>query len=218
MIKAVLFDMDGVIIDSEPIHMENNREIFKNFGLVLDEEMNNSFAGTNSKYKWGLVKEKYNVPYTIEELIKIDRNTYQEYLNKNPESIAPIDGVVDFIKDLNNHGVKLALASSSPLDVINTVLDTIGIRKYFQAVVTGDYVKRSKPEPDIFVYAAEKLGVSNEYCMVVEDSTNGVTAAKKANMKCIGFANPNSITQDVSKADIVTDSFGKISYESIISY
>jgi beta-phosphoglucomutase family hydrolase len=216
MIEAVLFDMDGVIIDSEPIHINNNYEIFRSLGITLTEELNCSFIGTNSRYKWALVKSKYDIPFSVEELIELDRSIYFQYLNKNKNAIEPIPGVLDFIKDLKNNNIRLAIASSAPINVIDTVLDMFHITDFFDVVVTGDDVKRSKPEPDIFIYAANKLHVKNENCMVVEDSTNGITAAKKANMKCLGFINPSSLNQDVSEADINTSLFQSISYKTIM--
>lgn len=207
MIKAIIFDMDGVIIDSEPLHIKLERELFKNLGLNISHEEHLSFVGSTSHYMWDAVKNKYNLPYTVEELVEADRTKYLNYISSPEGSIKPIDGVNELIKELHSCGLKLAVASSSPIDVIELVVKTLKLDKYFDVLVTGDYVDKSKPEPDIFLYAANKLGVKPDECVVIEDSYNGVQAAKKAGMKIIGFINPNSGKQDLSSADLLISSF-----------
>lgn len=119
------------------------------------------------------------------------------------------------IKNLYEHGFKLAIASSSPIDVIEVVVQALDIKKYFHTLVTGDYIVNSKPEPDIFIYAANKLQVSPEECFVVEDSHNGVLAAKIAGMKCIGYINKNSGSQDLTAADIIIENFSDLDFKAV---
>lgn len=207
MIKAVIFDMDGVIIDSEPVHLELEQELFRNLGLNISHEEHLAFVGSTSYYMWDAVKNKYNLPYTLEELVETDRTKYLNHISSPEGSVKPIDGVNELIKELHSCGLKLAVASSSPIDVIELVIRTLKLDKYFDILVTGDYVERSKPEPDIFLYAADKLSVEPHECVVIEDSYNGVQAAKKAGMKIIGFINPNSGNQDLSSADMIINSF-----------
>ncbi len=206
MIKAVIFDMDGVIVNSEKHHADLENRIFKELGLEISKEEHESFVGTGSYYMWGTLKEKYSIPFKVEELIKKNRDEFLEYVSKEG-MIVPINGVENILKFIKDKGLKTAVASSSPLNFIEKVMDTIEVRDYFEELVTGDYVKRSKPEPDIFLYAAEKLGVKPEECIVIEDSRNGVIAAKKANMKAIGYKDENSRGQNLDKADIVIKSF-----------
>lgn len=213
MIKAFIFDMDGVIIDSEPDHIEFEQEIFKKLGLDISREEHMSFIGSTSHYMWDTLRVKYKLPYTLEQLVEQDRDTYYKHLISSPSAVKSIDGVIDFIKKLRAEGFKLAVASSSPLEVIETVINILNVSSYFDVIVTGDYVSRSKPAPDIFLYASEKLKVTSNMCVVVEDSHNGVCAAKHAGMKCIGFRNPNSGNQDLSKADMIIDSFEKVDYK-----
>lgn len=209
MVKAVIFDMDGIIIDSEPLHLSIEEDIFKKLGISIAYEEHNTFIGTTSHYMWDKIKTNHNLTESLEELVELDRNTYLDFLN-DALDLQPINGVKELIIDLHKNNIKLAVASSSPLNVIEKVLSLFEIRNYFDYIVTGDYVSKSKPEPDIFLYAGEKLDVDSKECVVIEDSHNGVLAAKKANMKCIGYKNINSGNQDLSKADIIIDDFNDI--------
>ncbi|MDI3311034.1 MAG: HAD-IA family hydrolase, partial [Thermoanaerobacterium sp.] len=110
---------------------------------------------------------------------------------------------------------RLAVASSSPIEVIKLVVKRLKLESYFDELVSGDFVKRSKPHPDIFLYAAEKLLVEPERCLVIEDSNKGVLAAKSAGMKVVGFINPNSGNQDINMADMVIRSFSELNYEKL---
>ena len=212
MLKAVIFDMDGVIIDSEPTHMKLENEIYKKLGIDVTGEEHLSFVGSTSRYMWETLKNKYKFSETVEELIEYERNKYFKYLNSVECEIKLIEGVKELIEDLYKNGVNLAIASSSPLNVIEAIAKKFQIEEYFEVFVTGDYVKKSKPEPDIFIFASEKLGVSPEDCVVIEDSHNGVRAAKKAGMKCVGINSDVEGRQDISMADLVINSFKEVNY------
>lgn len=214
MLKTVIFDMDGVLIDSEPLHKTTNLKLFSELGFSLTDVEHGSFIGTTSHYMWGKLKNRFNLSLSIEELVKTDRVTYMEYL-RSQKNIGPIDGVKNLIEDLYRNKIKLAVASSSPLDVINTVVDAFQFNNYFDKLVTGDDVKNSKPSPDIFLYAAKLLKVEPDNCIVIEDSYNGLLAAKAAGMKCIGYRNLNSGNQNLSIADMIIDSYKEINYEII---
>lgn len=214
MIKYMIFDMDGVIIDSEPVHLDLEEKLFKLYGIEMSKEEHNAFVGSTSHYMWGTIRDKYSLSQSLDELVEKDRKSYFELLSKL-EEVEPIEGVDGLIKELHENGVKIAVASSSPLDVIELVLDKIKIKQYFDVVVTGDFVEKSKPEPDIFLYAAEKLGAKPQECIVIEDSHNGVIAAKKAGMKCIGFKNLNSGNQDLSEADKIINSHSEIGFDKL---
>lgn len=212
MLKAVIFDMDGVIIDSEPAHMMLENETYKKLGIEVTGDEHHSFVGSTSKYMWEALKNKYKLNQTLDELIEYDRSTYFKYLNSDICEITLIDGVKELIKDFHENGIKLAIASSSPLNVIEAIVVKFKLEEYFEVFVTGDYVKRSKPEPDIFLFASEKLGVSPENCIVIEDSHNGVRAAKKAGIKCVGINSDPAGSQDISMADLVINSFKEVNY------
>ncbi|MGH4051566.1 MAG: HAD family hydrolase [Clostridium sp.] len=212
MLKAVIFDMDGVIIDSEPTHMKLENETYKELGIKVTQDEHHSFVGATSNYMWETLKNKYKLNQTLDELIEYDRSKYFKYLNSDECEITLIDGVKDLIKDFHENGLKLAIASSSPLDVIMAIAKKFQVEEYFEVFVTGDYVQRSKPEPDIFLFALKKLGVSADNCIVIEDSHNGVRAAKKAGMKCVGINSGVAGSQDISMADLVINIFKEVDY------
>lgn len=214
--KAVIFDMDGVIIDSEPLHKDIGKDIFKELGLNISDEEYNTYIGTTSYYMWNDIKNKYDLKNGLEDLVRNERDIYLKHLKANKDSVNPIEGVTKLIKELHENGIKLAVASSSPIKVIETVIEIFNLNSYFDFLITGDSVKNSKPEPDIFLYAAEKLDVSPKQCIVIEDSCNGTKAAKKAEMKCVGYKNLNSGIQDLSRADKIVDSFLDINYKKLL--
>lgn len=207
MIKAVIFDMDGVMIDSEPVHLKLERELFRELGVEITEEEHMTFVGSSSYYMWEKIKERFNLKESVEELVRRDRKRYLDHVLSTGE-IIPVPGIQELVKKLFEREYKLAVASSSPIDVIELVVQKLNLKNFFDVLVSGDYVKKSKPYPDIFLYTAEKLRVKPEECVVIEDSYNGVHAAKSAGMKVIGFVNPNSGNQDLSEADFIVKNLG----------
>jgi len=215
MKEAVIFDMDGVIIDSEPFYYEIEKDINKELGIDVSIEEHKSFVGVTSYNMWNALKKKYGLKQTVDELMEMTRSRFVEFLESQRGKINPIDGVKELIISLHENGFKLAVASSSGTDIVNTVIDIFDLYQYFDAIVTGDEVLKSKPEPDIFLYAADKLNVPCRNAVVIEDSHNGVLAAKNAKITCIGYKNPNSFNQDISMADKIIKSFNEIDYNFI---
>lgn len=214
MIKAVLFDMDGVIIDSELMHKQIELDMLKSFGANVERRDIETMAGTTTKEFWQTMKDRYNLSFAVDEVVKVKRAKYFEELCATKD-IGPIEGIPELLQRLKDNKLKIALASSSPLNVIEKVVTEFKIREYFDVLVTGDYVERGKPAPDIFIYAAKEIGVNPEECVVIEDSGNGVRAAKAAGMKCIAFKNPNSGHQDISSADKAIDRFDEIEVNNL---
>lgn len=211
MIKGVIFDMDGVIIDSEPMHYEVFMQYSKEvLGLNIAREEYNTFIGTTNTHIFTVLKEKYGLKPEVPELVNKYEEQIEEFLLKSKDSILPIDGVDILAGNLHKENIKLAVASSSAKRRINIVADMFDMDKYFTSKISGEEIKHSKPAPDIFLLAAKTLGLLPEECVVIEDSTNGVTAAKAAGMKCIGFNNPSSVNQDISKSDLIINSFAEL--------
>lgn len=202
--KAVIFDMDGVIIDSEPIHFEVDKQTFKDLGYNVSVEELGKYVGTTNEYMLTEIKKKYNINKSIEEIIsyKVEM-TKRKVMESNLE---PIEGIKELLSELKNKDIPTAIASSSPRDFIDVVVSKFKLKNYFKFIVSGEEVKRGKPAPDIYFETAKKLGINPRDCIVIEDSENGVLAAKTAGMKCIGFQNVNSGNQDLSKADIIVNS------------
>ena len=213
MIRTVIFDMDGVIVDSEPVHFSIEQQMFKELGIKITFEKHASFVGTSSRNMWEQIANKFALAASPEELTSSEHERYMNFLNENP--MIPVKGVVELIESLHADGFKLLIASSSSVQVINRILDKFRIQDYFSGIVSGTELEHSKPHPEIFLKTASLSGSRLDQCLVIEDSENGVIAAKAAGMKCIGYINPNSGPQNLGKADLVINSFQELRPETI---
>lgn len=211
MIKAFIFDMDGVIVDSEPLHFEVSRRIMRDFGLELPDEAFHPYVGITNEQMWTDVIARYSLNTTITEMLKKDFLLKKEVFR----DLQPIKGIPELLTNLKKDGIATGLASSSEREFIEMVLEKLQIRGYFQAIVSGEEVERSKPEPEIFLRAAKLLNVEPADCLVLEDSKHGVEAAKRAGMKCIGYQNPNSGPQDLSRADKIVYTLENLDYRDL---
>jgi HAD superfamily hydrolase (TIGR01509 family) len=198
-VEAFIFDMDGVIIDSEPIHFDVDIQTMSFFGVSITQNELERYVGMTNPEMWGIIKQEYNLPQSVSEIVEYQLSSKIQLL-KSIE-IQPIDGIQELILELKEHNILLGLASSSPVQFINEVLLKFDLLDYFDCVVSGEEVANGKPAPDVYLEAARRLGVTADKCVVLEDSKNGVASAKAAQMKCIGFINENSGNQDLSKAD-----------------
>jgi HAD superfamily hydrolase (TIGR01509 family) len=206
MIETVIFDLDGVIIDSEPYHFLVEKQLFKEYGADITDDEHLSFVGTSSNDMWHKIKIKTDIKYSIEELVNISERKFLSYLDK-VKDIKPISGVDELILDLYKSEFQLIIASSSSRKIINTVLKKFNLSKYFSFIVSGAELIHSKPNPEIFHEACKISSTKPERCLVIEDSENGVKAAKSANMSCVAYRNPNSGNQNLSSADLVINDF-----------
>ncbi|MCX5904453.1 MAG: HAD family phosphatase [Proteobacteria bacterium] len=212
MLRAVIFDMDGVIIDSQPYHFAVEEKIFRELGFAVTEEESHSFVGMAGDLMWEYLKNKFGLQESIAELVAFDNRIRVDYF-ASLEKVTPIPGIVDLLDELNRNNIKIALASSSSVEVIEIFISKSGLKHYFQQIISGDFVEKGKPAPDIFIHTAQALQEAAADCVVIEDSANGVKAAKAAGMKCIGFSNANSGDQDLSLADMLIDDFRKVNLE-----
>ncbi len=220
MLKAVIFDMDGVIIDSEPIHRIVVKDLFKHLRISVTDKLIDSFVGTSPNQMWTKLKNKYRLQQSITELTGMQGDRYINYFNYLllQKETKPIPGVVELIKDLSKNKIKLALASSSSIKNIGLVLEVFKLERFFAAKVSGDEVDSGKPAPDIFIHALKSICIHAEDCIVIEDSKNGIEAAKSAKIKCVGFCNVNSREQDLSCADVIIDSFLGVNYKKLCQF
>ena len=216
MLRAVIFDMDGVIIDSQPYHFAVEDKMCREIGIDVSLEESHSFVGMAGAKVWGYLKNKHALKKSIEELLAFENKARTAYFS-SLKNVQPIPGVVELLKKLRQHDIKTALASSSSAEVIEIFLSKMGLKDFFQHITNGDAVENGKPDPDIFLHTATALGENPSACLVIEDSANGVRAAKDAGMKCVGFRNANSGAQDLSLADMVIDDFRKVNLEIIES-
>ncbi len=213
MLKAVIFDMDGVIIDSEPLHAKAAILALKQYHVDISIDYCSQFIGSTTLHMCQRMVSEFSLPVSPEELLKANKD-WKEAL-RSSEGYPAVPYVIDTIKNLYSHGLKLFIASSSPAEDIKYVMDSLHINDYFEGYVSGMEFERPKPAPDIFLAAARLLGITPEECIVIEDSKNGVNAAYAAGMTCIGYCNPNSGDQDLSKASYLVEGFDEVDYEFI---
>ena len=207
--KALIFDMDGVLIDSETLYKDIERALFDEVGVVLDHEEHCSYQGSSNPVMWSLIKEKHGLHHPLEELVAMTEKRVIRFFSALPQ-IASMPGVVELLQRLQSKGIKLALASSSSIEVIQIVLTKTGLAPFFEVVVDCTEAGTGKPDPAIFLLAQKKLGIPKENCVIIEDSTNGIKAAKAAGIYCIAFNGPGSEHQDQSGADLIIANFGEI--------
>ncbi|MDO5968206.1 HAD family phosphatase [Flavivirga aquimarina] len=214
MLKAVIFDMDGVIIDSEPMHNKAYHDMFDEVGIDVSDTLYESFTGQSTINICKRLCEHFNLTETPETLVALKRKHYKRFFESN-SGLTLIDGVLDLIKDYHRNGLTLVLASSASMPNINRIFERFDLDQYFVAKLSGGDLKASKPHPEIFIKAAEASGFSTNECMVIEDSTNGIEAAKAARIFCVGFDSFHSKNQDYSKADMVIKDFKDIAFSKI---
>jgi len=185
MLKAIVFDMDGVLVDSEPFILEGATRMFAERGLVVQPEDFKPFVGAGENRFVGGPAEKYGFPLDAEEA---KARTYAIYDEITRGRLAPLPGAITFIASARADGYRLAVASSADRIKVGINLREIGVPpETFDAIVSGEDVIHKKPAPDIFLVAAERLGVPPENCIVVEDAVNGVAAARAAGMRCLAL-------------------------------
>lgn len=212
MLKAVLFDMDGVIVDTEPLHRKAYHQMFDEVNINVSNELYESFTGQATLPICERLVDEFNLSLAPEELVRLKRKHFK-YLFENDDSLQLIDGVLDLIKNYHSNGVTLVLASSASMPNINRIFERFDLNQYFVAKLSGADLKASKPHPEIFEKAAEASGFSRSECIVIEDSTNGIKAAHSAGIFCVAFKSPHSTNQDYTLASLVIDDFKEIVFE-----
>ena len=214
MIKTVIFDMDGVIVDTEPVHKYAYEQHFKQLNINVPPQMYAAFTGNSTKNIFEILKAQFNLKEEIQTLVETKRNLFNTAFD-NKKELYLLQGVEALIKELSSHGMQLVLASSSAKVTINKIFDRFDLHHYFSHIVSGEEFPKSKPHPAIFVRAAFLAQTPVENCIVIEDSTNGIMAAKAAKIYCIGYDSLHSKMQDYALADIVIKDFKELSYEKI---
>lgn len=214
MIKAVIFDLDGVIVESENAHIEAEKQTLLKYGVQISADELHKYTGATANVMFTELITKYKLDTTFEKMFRQKEDILYKLLEEDAE---PTKGVIALLWKLKSRKIRLAIGSSSPKKQIKYVLNKLDITHLFDSKVGAEDIARSKPDPEVFLKAAAQLGVSPSKCLVIEDSSLGVEAAKSAHMKCIGFRNPNSGNQDLSKADIVTDDFSRLNIDAVLS-
>jgi HAD superfamily hydrolase (TIGR01509 family) len=193
MLSGIIFDMDGVIVDSEPFICEAAIRMFAEMGHTVKPDDFLPFVGAGENRYVGGPAEKYGIQINVE---KAKNRTYELYAEIVKGRLKTLPGVHQFIEKARSRGLKLAVASAADLVKVRINLTEVGLTdEIFDAVVSGSDVEKKKPDPEIFILAAHKLGLPSEGCLVVEDAVNGVRAAKSAGSKCLALTTTFSADQ-----------------------
>ena len=212
--KAVIFDMDGVLIDSEPVHYEIEKLIFDLLGIQVSDAIHRTYMGASNDFMYSDLKSRFNLSTSVQELIQFDDDYRSSYLiNLKHVDINP--GVLDLLTELKTAGIKLAVATSSSPEIASVLLNRCEIASFFDSVITTSVAGKSKPAPDVYLLAAHRLGVLPKDCIVFEDSPNGLSAAKNAGMYCIVIQNDNQFDNQLTLADYRISSFEELTVEKL---
>ncbi len=184
MIRAVIFDMDGVIVDSVGLHYEVWKAVGDRFGFILDRDLFDTLNGMDTKDIARAVIEKFSLGAGIDEIVGYKRKAAEERFRGGAELFL---GAAEKITRLKASGLNIGLATSTNMELVKVILGEHF--SLFETIITDDDIMNSKPAPDIFMKCAEMLGVPYAECIVVEDSINGINAAKKAGMKAVAITN-----------------------------
>jgi len=199
--KALIFDMDGVIVDSEPMHTAVTIEVMQSYQVHFTTAEMDRFIGMSMRDFFSILKKEHALAAPVEAMIQRQIDGIYRHIKEDPQQ--PVPGILEILAYLKSRGIPAAIASSSPKILIEAIVARLQIADAFSLLLSGEDFPRSKPDPAIYLTAAEKLGVNPADCLVIEDSQNGTIAAKDAGMRCIGFQNPNSGQQDLSRADMI---------------
>lgn len=210
MIKAVIFDRDGVLIDSEAVHVQSFEAAFKEFNISLDTQDKEWIAGRRPEEHLPILNDKYNISY--EDIRKIQRPKFDELF----KSVRVFSDTIDLLKDAHARGLLIALATSSNKTSTDLLLSKLGIEKLFSVITTHEDCAKCKPDPEPYILTAKKLGIKPEECLVVEDSGPGLKSAKSAGMKCIVIYNEYTKNHDFLKADKVVKSAKELDLSKLL--
>ncbi|WP_339661820.1 HAD family phosphatase [uncultured Polaribacter sp.] len=205
-IKCVIFDMDGVIIDSEEIHKKAYYETFVSIGVAVSDDLYKTLTGSSTINAFQKLVTHFNLDVDPEDLVLDKRKRYVNFFENDP-TLHLVNGVEDLIKYFYDKGFTLVLASSSAMVNIDRVFNRFHLNQYFTAKISGADLTESKPHPEIFEKAAILGKTARENCIVIEDSDNGVKAANDAGIFVIGYKNPMAEDQTLKNADFVIDDF-----------
>lgn len=201
MSKAVIWDMDGVIADTAPYHFKAWQEVFQKRDVnFTEEDFRRNFGQRNDT----IIRNVLGEGLSPSEIDAIADEKEIDFRQRVSQHIKPLPGAIKLLKSLGKHGFKIALASSAPIENIRLVTQGLGINNYFYSIVSGWDVTEGKPNPQVFLLAAKKLGVKPKNCIVIEDAVAGITAAKRAGMRCLAITNTRPKTSLV-EADLIVD-------------
>jgi beta-phosphoglucomutase family hydrolase len=211
MVKAVIWDMDGVIADTALYHLEAWHEVFQKRGVSFTEDdFRRNFGQRNDT----IIRNILGAGLPPSEIDIIAGEKEENFRQRVRQKIKPLPGAIELIELLKEHFFSMALASSAPIENIRLIIRSLDINNCFHAIVSGREVKEGKPSPQGFLLAAKKLGVAPENCIVVEDAVAGVTAAKRAGMHCLAVTNTHPRVS-LKEADLIVDTLEAVSVSDL---
>lgn len=210
-LEAVLWDMDGVIVDTAEYHYQSWKESFEKRGVSFTrEQFEKQFGRRNDS----IIRDAFGRQLSAKEVDAIADEKEARYRELVRGNIRPLPGAVELIKSLYERGVRMAITSSAPAENIDLIIEGAGVKGYFQAIVSGREVRTGKPDPAVYLLGAKKLKVEPANCVVFEDAVAGVEGAKRAGMKCVAVTNTHPASR-LQEADLVVDSLEKVTVERV---
>jgi beta-phosphoglucomutase family hydrolase len=211
-LEAVLWDLDGVIADTGTYHFQAWQDVFHERGVnITEDDFKRHFGQRNDT----IIRSTLGRNISPDELDAIASEKEENYRRRVTPNIKPLPGVIELISSLKRHELKMAIASSAPLENIHLITRGLGIDDCFQAVVCNREVAEGKPDPQVFLLAAQKLGVEPQNCVVIEDAVAGVTAAKRAGMKCVAVTNSHP-PKNLKEADLIVNTLEAVSISELV--
>jgi HAD superfamily hydrolase (TIGR01509 family) len=215
MLKGVLFDFDGVVVQSEPLHMATFLELLAPYGVNVSEgHWYKEFAGTGSRHIFEVLTAEYNIPLDVDALVAKRKKIYETHVRAG--ELKEMPGIRSFLVRLRERGIKTAIVSGSHRSNVELTLSIFDLNRFFDIVVSGDDIKLRKPDPGPFLYAADKLGLDSSECLAIEDSVSGCESARRAGMKLVVIKSP--ALQSVGKYDLLVKDFSSKNMEKIMKF
>ena len=214
MKNTVIFDMDGVIVDTEPLHKKAYYQHFGELNIEVDAELFSKFTGKSTRNVYQMVKDIFGIETETEVLIQRKRTIFYDLFDTDP-ALTLLDGVEVLINNLHSQNFQLILASSAAKTTIDRVFKRFNLFPFFSHLVSGEDFPESKPNPAIFIEAQRLSGNDKSNCIVIEDSTNGILAANGAGIFCIGYKSANSKNQNYETANLVIYHFNELDVEKL---
>ena len=209
---AIIFDMDGVLLDSEPLHLQAWQMLLADFAINYGFEEHKQFLGRKDLFMAGQLCLRFNLPVSAAQLTCQKERCYLQLVEKHA---VPRAGLLRLLDQLVSAGMPCALASSATAATIASTLSVLALNSYFQSVSSGDDVENGKPAPDVFLLAAGNLKVQPERCVVIEDTRNGILAARSAGMICVAVPCASTVHEDHSLAHLQLQSLEELSLERL---